>query len=81
MASHNHDNPASARAAHTLKQLKQMGHGCVASLYKHIASGDLRAIKVGKRTLVLEEDRQKFLASRPEAKIAPPAPPKKHAAA
>jgi hypothetical protein len=49
-----------------------MGHGCVASLYKHIANGELRAIKVGKRTLVLEEDRQKFLASRPEAKIAPP---------
>jgi hypothetical protein len=81
MASENQDNPTPVRAAHTLRQLEAMGMGCVASLYKHIGDGKLRAIKVGKRTLVLEEDRKEFLKNCPVAKIAPSVPPKKRAAA
>jgi hypothetical protein len=77
MTSQVNDERVPARAAHTLNQLEAMGLGSRAFLYNQIGAGLLRAIKLGGKTIVLEEDRLKWLASQPEAKITPPAPSKK----
>jgi hypothetical protein len=66
------DERVPARAAHTLKQLEAMGLGSRAFLYNQIADGLLRAIKLGGKTIVLEEDRREWLANRPKANIAKP---------
>lgn len=72
---------AQQKRAYTLTELTAMGHGCRSSLYNHIASGHLRAVKRGKRLIVLHEDLENWVSSLPLAEIASTVPPKKRAAA
>jgi len=43
--------------------------------YKRLAAGDFKAVKNGKRTLILTESIRNYLASLPPATFRPPATP------
>lgn len=49
----------------TLQDISDRGLGCRSYLYNEINAGRLRAIKRGRRTIVLEEDLQTWLAKLP----------------
>ena len=61
--------PAPIRMNWTLDELVETGHGCRAQLYCEIAEGRLIAHKLGRRTMVREEDRAAWVASWPKAQI------------
>jgi hypothetical protein len=54
------------KRAFTIDELKHAGLGSRTFLYQQINSGRLRARKLGRRTVVLAEDRAAFEASLPE---------------
>jgi hypothetical protein len=57
--------PALSKSAYTLDELTELGDGCRSYLYQEIAAGRLRAVKRGRRTIVLAEDRETWRASWP----------------
>jgi excisionase family DNA binding protein len=60
--------------AHTIEDAARRSTICRTSVYAAIKSGDLKARKAGKRTLILDEDLHTWLAALPIAQRAP-APP------
>lgn len=56
------------KGAFTIAELTELGDGCRSYLYNEIAAGRLRAMKRGRRTLVLAEDRAAWRASWPAIK-------------
>jgi hypothetical protein len=58
-----------AKIAWGLDELSAAGHGSRAFLYQEIGAGRLRAVKRGRRTIVLEADRKRWVASLPTAQI------------
>ncbi len=56
---------ATARMAYTLKQASEAGAGCLTKLYEAIGSGELKARKRGRSTVILHDDLQRFLQSLP----------------
>jgi hypothetical protein len=59
----------SKKAAHEIGELTELGYGSRSYLYLEIASGRLRAVKRGRRTIVLAEDLDAWLRSLPPANI------------
>jgi hypothetical protein len=60
------------KQAYQLSELTELGHGSRSYLYVEIAEGRLRAVKRGRRTIVLVDDLNKWLDKLPEAEITPP---------
>jgi|KBSSwiStaDraftv2_1062776.scaffolds.fasta_scaffold439754_2 hypothetical protein len=56
---------APVKSAYTLDEMVAEGDGCRSYLYAEIGAGRLRAVKRGRRTLVLAEDRTTWRASWP----------------
>lgn len=65
--------PATPRRVHTIDNLIEDGHGCRATIYNEIAEGRLRALKRGRRTVILEEDRAAWVEGWPRAVVKPDA--------
>ena len=57
--------PTTAKSALTLDEMTELGDGCRSYLNAEIAAGRLRAVKRGRRTIVLAEDRETWRASWP----------------
>jgi hypothetical protein len=57
------------KQAFSLDELVELGHGSRSYLYGEIAEKRLRAVKRGKRIVVLASDLQAWIACLPEAKI------------
>lgn len=64
------DNPFSAKQAYELSELQEQGFGSRTFLYEQINSGALRARKRGRKTMVLRQDLEQWLASLPAYKPA-----------
>jgi hypothetical protein len=60
------------KAAYELPELTDLGYGSRSYLYLEIGNGRLRAVKRGRRTIVLASDLNKWLSQLPNAKISPP---------
>jgi hypothetical protein len=58
-------NPQPAKRAFELAELEEQGHGCRSYLYEQINQGHLRAVKRGRRTIVLVEDLEKWISALP----------------
>src|SRR5262245_8029480 len=56
-----------AKHAYTLQELRDLGYGSLPFLYEEMADGNLVATKLGRRTVVLAEHLEAWLASRPLA--------------
>jgi hypothetical protein len=54
-----------SKLAHSIRELAKNGPIGRSSIYNQIAAGRLRARKIGRRTVILEEDWRAFLASTP----------------
>jgi excisionase family DNA binding protein len=61
------------KRAYRIHELKALGGPGRDRVYKLIKEGVLRAVKDGRNTLILHDDFERFLASRPEI-VANPAP-------
>src|SRR5262245_16090125 len=57
------------KSAYTLAELTEMGDGCRSYLYAEIAAKRLRAVKRGRRLVVLAEDREAWRSKWPAATI------------
>lgn len=68
------DAPAAmpTKACFSLQELEELGYGCLAYLYIEIGANRLRAVKRGRRTMVLAEDLATWRASWPAAKVKGP---------
>ena len=60
--------PESLRAAFSIPEVCQQVGLCRDTVYRAIGRGDLVARKLGKRTLILADDLEKFLNSLPALK-------------
>jgi hypothetical protein len=60
--------PAPAKSAYTLEEMVALGDGCRSFIYGEISAGRLRAVKRGRRTIILAEDRAAWRASWPPIK-------------
>src|SRR5262245_18104226 len=56
-----------AKHAYTLQELRDLGYGSAPFLYEEMAVGNLVGTKLGRRTVVLAEHLEAWLASRPLA--------------
>jgi hypothetical protein len=63
-----------AKQAYELRELTALGYGSHAYLYLEMGRGRLRAVKRGRRTIVLDKDLKKWRSEFPDAKISPPKP-------
>jgi hypothetical protein len=54
------------RQAHTLRDLKEAGYAGFTKLYEEIRAGRLVATKIGRRTVILDDDLQAWLARLPK---------------
>ena len=63
--------------AFTIEELVKRGCGSRTFLYEIIGAGDLKAVKRGTRTMVLNTDFQAWLRSLPAPAISPPKPRKR----
>jgi hypothetical protein len=54
-----------SKLAYSIRELAKNGPIGRSSIYNQIAAGRLRARKIGRRTVILDEDWQAFLASTP----------------
>jgi len=57
--------PPPTKRAYTLQDLRDLGYGSVPFLYEEMADGNLVGTKLGRRTVVLVEYLDAWLASRP----------------
>jgi excisionase family DNA binding protein len=56
----------------SLKEFSERFGVCLATTYAYIRSGKLRAVKVGRRTVLLAPDVEAWLASLPDFSACPP---------
>lgn len=56
---------ALAKLAYSIDEFAGLSGVCRTALYEEIAKGALRAVKRGRRTLILDEDGRTWLASLP----------------
>ena len=68
--------PAQPRLLSVEDAARMLGLG-LTSTYNLVARGELNAIKIGDRSLIPVENIDKFIASRPKAKIAAPRGPRR----
>jgi hypothetical protein len=59
------------KQAYELNELTELGHGSRSFLYIEIAEGRLRAVKRGRRTIVMAKDLEGWLKTLPAAEISP----------
>ena len=57
------------KLAYTLEEAAALGLPCRSRIYELAGAGKLRLVKDGKRTLILAEEAQRYIASLPAAKI------------
>ena len=62
--------PSLPKRAFELDELTEQGYGSRSFLYQEISARRLRALKRGRRTVVLVEDLEAWLQQLPKAKIA-----------
>ena len=63
-----HSNQDVEKRAFELAELEERGYGCRTFLYGQINEGRLRAIKRGRRTIVLAEDLARWVSGLPDYK-------------
>jgi hypothetical protein len=60
--------------AGTVRELSKRAGICVENIYEEIRMGRLKARKLGRRTLILEEDARAFLINLPALQLPPRKP-------
>lgn len=60
------DQPAPERLAYTLKEVQEIVGISRSAIYLALTDGDLRAVKAGRRTLVLAKDLRAWLEKLPQ---------------
>jgi hypothetical protein len=70
MATTETHSPNDNRLAHTIEDAVRITTAGRTSIYAAIKGGELKARKIGRRTIILDEDLRAWLASLPEREAA-----------